>query len=380
MIAAQSLRCSAASLRIGRRLARSLAQDADASVRAEAAWSLAPIGDAGAIPLLATMMKSGDVDVATNATAAIGRIARRVNAPTDSLCSALADGRATVRANALAGLRARCGDGHTERQLLAEDPSELVRASAARALTAVPLPDDHAAIDRCAATDRSAEVARLCRPHAPRTTKVTHAVTVFVVGEAERGHDAAIRPRAPFLLEYDDGALRRRHRGPAAAPPRSIRPPPKGRSHCVASRAAKPFEEDLGLSPTEALRFRGGTSPVIAPPASGRLPRFLLRLELELQPRPKPGDASEEAADSLARTETWRPRGPTLIRSTSTARPLRIRERFRALPNGAYSGYEYSAEHDHVASTAGHSAGSETSLRNDRGGGVGAFSRPNKEP
>jgi hypothetical protein len=33
-------------------------------------------------------------------------------------------------------------------------------------------------------------------------------VTIFVVGEAERGHESGIRARAPFLLEYEDGVLR----------------------------------------------------------------------------------------------------------------------------------------------------------------------------
>lgn len=190
-------------------LARALANDADASVRAEAVFALGSIADASAIPLLDSLIKSGDVDVATNAAAAIARIGRRANAATDVLCKHLVDGRATVRANALIGLRKRCGAGAAERKILADDPSELARASAARVLGAMPLPDDRAVVDRCAASDRSAEVARFCRPRAEvATRRPPHAVTVFVVGEPERGHESGIRARAPFLLEYEDGVLR----------------------------------------------------------------------------------------------------------------------------------------------------------------------------
>jgi hypothetical protein len=122
----------------------------------------------------------------------------------------LTDGRGAVRANALVALsfvQARCGDGRTERRLLADDPSELVRGAAARAIASAPAPEDRAALDRCVSNDRSAEVARLCRPApafavvAPRASR---AVTVFVVGES----GAAAKPRAPFLVEYEGGILR----------------------------------------------------------------------------------------------------------------------------------------------------------------------------
>jgi hypothetical protein len=122
----------------------------------------------------------------------------------------LADGRAGVRANALAalaGIGRRCGDGRVERKLVLEDPSELVRGGAARALVASPLPEDGAALDRCASGDRSAEVARLCRPRVVSISvpRRTHAVTVFAIGES--GPERP-RPRAPFLIQYDDGVLR----------------------------------------------------------------------------------------------------------------------------------------------------------------------------
>jgi hypothetical protein len=162
----------------------------------------------------------------------------------DTVCPMLADGRATVRANALAALAAvgkRCGaDGRAERKLLSEDASDLVRANAARVLTAspststaapaapatpaatppapapapasaprpAPASDDRVVLDRCAAADRSAEVARRCRPRPVSVqppTRRTQAVTVFVVGESAA---STARPRSPFLLEYADGVLR----------------------------------------------------------------------------------------------------------------------------------------------------------------------------
>lgn len=220
-------------------LARALTSDGDASVRAEATFALGSLGDAALLPVLVGLARSGDADVATNAAGAIARIARRTTtapgagpaaapltpgpaaapaAPipaagrspiTEAVCPMLSDGRATVRANALAALaaaRRRCADGRGERKLLADDASDLVRASAARALAAARLPEDGQVLDRCASADRSAEVARTCRPHTTRPALGrTHAVLVFVVGE---GAASTARPRAPFLLEYEDGVLR----------------------------------------------------------------------------------------------------------------------------------------------------------------------------
>src|SRR5262249_27195814 len=125
---------------------RALTGDPDASVRAEATFSLGSIGDATLIPTLTTLSRAGDVDVATNAAAALARIGRRTGAKgpvAEAACTMLADGRALVRANALATLAAlgqRCGDGHTERKLLLEDPSDLVRGDAVRALLAATQP------------------------------------------------------------------------------------------------------------------------------------------------------------------------------------------------------------------------------------------------
>jgi HEAT repeat protein len=196
-------------------LAKSLANDSDGSVRAQAAFTLGSLGDATVLPALVTLSKSGDGDVAADAAGGIARIAASTGragqvAIAGAACSMLADGRGAVRANALVALsfaQARCGDGRAERRLLADDPTDLVRAAAARAIAAAPAPEDRAALDRCVSADRSAEVARFCRPRpvdavsAPRRPR---AVTVFVVGES----GAAAKPRAPFLLEYEGGILR----------------------------------------------------------------------------------------------------------------------------------------------------------------------------
>lgn len=197
-------------------IVRTLAGDADSAVRAQAVFTLGALGDASTVPSLATLAKSGDNDVATNATGAIARIASTLGPPAASaivsaVCPMLADGRATVRTNALVALafaHARCGDGRTERKLLADDASDLVRAAAARMIGAAPAADDRSAIDRCVSADRSAEVARLCRPRAAAaaasSVRPSRAVTVFVVGES----GANAKPRAPFLLEYEGGILR----------------------------------------------------------------------------------------------------------------------------------------------------------------------------
>lgn len=195
--------------------------DGDPSVRAEATFSLGSVGDASLVPVLAGLVKNGDVDVATNAAGAIARIGRRFPTATDLtpvVCPMLGDGRPTVRANALIALAntgKRCADGRAERKLLVDDASDLVRSSAARAITttaSASAADDRIALDRCSASDRSAEVARLCRPRVVTATsapsqgpKRTRAVTVFIVGESAA---STARPRAPFLLEYADGVLR----------------------------------------------------------------------------------------------------------------------------------------------------------------------------
>jgi cellulose synthase operon protein C len=196
-------------------LARSLAGDTNASVRAQAAFTLGSIGDASVVPVLVSLAKSGSADVAADAAGGLARHAASAGKPaqaaiTGAVCPMLADGRAPVRANALVALsfvQARCADGHAERKLLADDPSDLVRAAAARAIARAPSAEDRPALDRCVSADRSAEVAHVCRPR-PAESRATagrpHAVTVFVASET----GDAVKPGAPFLLEYEGGILR----------------------------------------------------------------------------------------------------------------------------------------------------------------------------
>jgi HEAT repeat protein len=198
---------------------RRAAADPDASVRAQAAYALGEVGDAGALPMLAALARAGDVAAATNAAAALARLAGvpgRVP-PTPlilAVCPLLADGRPTVRANALAALaagHARCDGGNVERTLLAADANDLVRASAARALVAGESDADRSALDRCVSNDRSPEVARLCRggvrganAAVPDARRATRAVTAYVFGESA----SAPKPRAPYLVELEGGVLR----------------------------------------------------------------------------------------------------------------------------------------------------------------------------
>lgn len=193
----------------GRALATKLSNDADASVRAQAAWSLGAIGDASTIPALVTLAKSGDVAVATNATGALARLAAaNPGAGSGAVCPLVTDGRATVRANVMAALAAsgtRCGDGKLERKLLAEDASELVRANAARVLLRANGAEDRVALDRCVSSDRAAEVARVCRARTKiAPTGAPRPLTVFVVGDTGGG----AKPHASYLLEMEGGLLR----------------------------------------------------------------------------------------------------------------------------------------------------------------------------
>jgi HEAT repeat protein len=188
---------------------KTLLDDADESVRAQAAWAAGSVGDESFVPRLDALAKAPDVDAAINATAAIGRIGARLRSPqlaSRVLCPLVGDARPYVRANALTGLgtaAARCGDGATERRALAEDPSESVRAAAVVVVARAPSDEDKRALERCASSDRSGSVAHRCRG-LPAPPKTTHAVTIFVVNDAA----APPRPRAPYALKVADGFVR----------------------------------------------------------------------------------------------------------------------------------------------------------------------------
>lgn len=238
-----------------------LAGDSDAGVRANAVWSLGAIGDKTAVTTLARLVTDQDVNVAGNATAALGRLAARVGDATlaeSSVCAALSDTRAYVRANALAGItlaRGSC-DVRVVSNLLATDASERVRLAAAALLhqiasnpgaaapnppapaptpapsptpasptpappgapaptpapaPAPPPPDPpllaKRALERCAAEEPTYRVARACDTSpqpVPAPGSPTFPLTVFVVPDGASGPV----PRAPFALVLPDGTLR----------------------------------------------------------------------------------------------------------------------------------------------------------------------------
>jgi len=193
--------------------ARLLLVDGDANVRGQAAWTLGTIGDATDAPRLLALVHSSDLDTATNATGSIGRIASRAHAPdlaAQVLCPLGTEPRASVRANALVGLGlagARCGDGAAERRALGEDPSEEVRAAAARAMTSAKAPgapsaEDARVLDLCARTDPSGAVAARCR-NAAEPPGASHPLLVYLVPDGA----ASPRPGSSFALLMPDGLL-----------------------------------------------------------------------------------------------------------------------------------------------------------------------------
>ncbi len=191
-------------------IARTLLADPDASVRAQAAWALGGLGDASDVPHLDAIARAADIDAATNAAAAIGRIAARMKRPdlASPLCALASDPRAFVRTNALAGLARAggCSDDAPERSALEGDPAEDVRAAAALALARHPGPTSTQALDRCARTDPSSIVAARCRAivsgGAPPGR--TRAALVYVVPD---GSDTP-KPNASYAMLFADGTLR----------------------------------------------------------------------------------------------------------------------------------------------------------------------------
>ena len=210
-------RRTAATVSAGRpgdpRLARALLVDPDASVRAQAAWALGALGDASDVPRLEAMARAGEIDAATNATAAIGRIAARTKRAdlASALCGLAADPRPFVRTNALAGLArtGACPDGSLERialATLAGDSAEDARAAAALAIAARPSATSAQALERCARSDPSSAVGARCRAVVAGLTLPgrTHAALVYVVPD---GSDAP-RPNASYAMVFADGMLR----------------------------------------------------------------------------------------------------------------------------------------------------------------------------
>ncbi len=191
---------------------RELAQDADGAVRANAVWGLGVSGSAGSAKVLVSAIADRDVAVAGNAVAALGRLALRVpGTPVDvPLCRATADTRSAVRAAALVALRGvarRCGDGSSERALVATDRSEEVRRSAALLVRGVPSTSpllDARSVEQCAEEDPSGSVAVACVERGETRLRGEEPVTVYVVPPG----DTSPRARAPFALVLADGSVR----------------------------------------------------------------------------------------------------------------------------------------------------------------------------
>ena len=187
-------------------LGSTLLADGDATVRAQAAWSMGTIGDASTAPALLKLAQAGDMDTSIDATAALARIAARSAKQQAAtwLCPLLEHAHPYVRANALVGLalsQARCADGTKERRLLLFDDADVVRAAAARAVGRTD-PEDVRALESCGANDRSGSVARKCRTPFKPPSK-TAPLLVYVVAE-----DGVIPiPKSAYAIALADGLI-----------------------------------------------------------------------------------------------------------------------------------------------------------------------------
>jgi cellulose synthase operon protein C len=195
-----------------------LFSDAAPCVRANAVWAagLVALGAENLLEGSIRLLSDPDVDTAANAAGAVALVAHGLSdrsRAAGALCAALGDWRPYVRANALSGLgllAKRCDDGKKERELLAHDPSEVVRAAAARLLVAAPVKaqgarssDDPRALARCVADDQSGMVATICGAQAPLPNG-NEPMVVFVVPDGR----TTPMPRAPFSVLRADGLIR----------------------------------------------------------------------------------------------------------------------------------------------------------------------------
>jgi HEAT repeat protein len=190
-----------------------LLKDTDAAVRANAVWSLGSAGlatDAGA---LSELLEDREISVAANSVAALALLASRLRLDVAThLCRAMDDQRSPVRANALAGLRltaSRCQSAERVTWLIEHDSSDEVRMAAARLIRDQPPWSSQLGpltLERCAAKDRSGQVAAECA-RAPEATPIpTEPMEVgILVVPAGSGEPAA---RVPFSLVRADGLIR----------------------------------------------------------------------------------------------------------------------------------------------------------------------------
>ena len=184
-------------------------KDANAAVRANAAWSLAEVGSAAEQPALELALRDPVASVAGNALSALARIAQREHGQIARLaCPLLKDERAMLRALSLRALRLtaeRCEDALTS-TLLSRDRSEFVRKSAAALVRDVPRGKaDQLLLARCRDRDPSGAVAAECDPSArPKPTEGRDPTSVVIIAA---GQDSA-SPAQPFALLRADGLVR----------------------------------------------------------------------------------------------------------------------------------------------------------------------------
>ncbi len=190
-----------------------LLKDPDGDVRANAVWSLGSVGRAEDLSALSDIIADRDLAAAANAVAAVALLATRHGLDASAaLCSALADTRSYVRANALAGLRrtgGACVEMASAGRLLEHDRSEEVRWAAARLLRDGERwrdanPDS---LERCASKDVSGRVAAEClgKPEPPGAQGAdSMEVEVLVIPTGGTSPAAA----TPFGLLRADGFIR----------------------------------------------------------------------------------------------------------------------------------------------------------------------------
>jgi HEAT repeat protein len=188
-----------------------LVHDADARVRANAAWSLgfAAAGEvAAARQSLILALKDREAEVSGNAAVSLGRLARGHSETAIVLCGALLrDRRASVREQALRGLglaHANCSDGYPA-LLLASDPRARVRRAAAELLLrASPEVSERRLLMRCQEGDTHATVAETCAGAPRADVPDVEATSVMVLQSTA----AEPTPFTPFALLWADGGLR----------------------------------------------------------------------------------------------------------------------------------------------------------------------------
>jgi HEAT repeat protein len=189
-----------------------LLRDADARVRANAAWSLGFVAAEGATAArsaLSRALSDREASVLGNAAISLGRLARgHAELAAAALCGPLLhDGRSSVREQALRGLalaKASCSDGYPSKLLVSDPRASVRRAAAELLLRASPQSAERRLLARCQESDAHAMVAEACAgPPRPDSTEV-EATTVLVVP----GQAGDPTPGAPFALLWADGGLR----------------------------------------------------------------------------------------------------------------------------------------------------------------------------